>query len=271
MKSILLHVGNDAFFESRLQGALDLARYLGGHLVCLQIRRIPAFLGPESIGYSGGGMMLVQLMEDEAKLTAEERKSLEARLAGEGVPFSFQESMGEPGQALVDNSLLSDVLVMTMPPDNQKDFQHALSVAVTHADAPVLAIPHELARLQLEKPILVAWKPTREAAHAVKRALPLLQKSRRVDILTIDPSGEGDWPPLSVAAYLSRHGIKAELHERTAGSSSTSDLLLGAAREFDSGLIVMGGYGRSRAMEFLLGGVTRRLLSSSDTPLLMAH
>ena len=271
MKSILLHTGNDRCFESRLQGALDLARFVGGHLECLQTRRIPPFLGPDSIGYSGSGVMMVQLLEDEAKLTTEEREALQARLQGQGVPFSFSESLGEPGQALVSRSLLADAIVMTLPPDNQKDLSHALSIAVTHADAPVLAVPHALPRLELEKPVLVAWKQTREAAHAVKRAIPLLQKSRRVDIVTIDPGGSGDFPPLSVAAYLSRHGIKAELHERTAGSGSTSDMLLGTARELGSGLIVMGGYGRGRAMEFLLGGVTRRLLAVSDTPLLMAH
>jgi nucleotide-binding universal stress UspA family protein len=271
MKSVLLHVGDDANFESRLQGALDLARFLGGHLECLQTRRVPAFLGADAAGFAGSAAMVVQLMEDESRVAEAERATLGKRLEGEGVPYSFAEAMGEPAQTLVDRSLLADVIVMSLAGGDQRELAHALSAVVTHADAPVLAMPASASRLQLEKPVLVAWKPTKEAAHAVKRSIPLLQKASRVDILTIDPEGTGDFPPLAVASYLSRHGVKADLHERSAGASSTADTLLAAARELGSGLVVMGGYGRSRAMEFLLGGVTRRLLSSSDVALLMAH
>lgn len=271
MKSILLHVGDDAHFESRLQGALDLARFTGGHLECLQTRRVPAFLGADAAGFAGSAAMVVQLIEDETKVAEAERERLAARLKGEGVPFSFAESMGDPSQTLVDRSLLADTIVMTLAGSEARELSHVLSAVVTHADAPVLAVPHGTERLALEKPMLVAWKPTAEAAHAVKRSVPLLQKASRVDIVTIDPPGSGDFPPLAVASYLSRHGIKADLHERTAGGGSTSDTLLATARELGSGLVVMGGYGRSRAMEFLLGGVTRRLLGVSDIALLMAH
>ena len=271
MKSILLHMAEDAHFESRFQGALDLARFVGGHLECLQTRRVPAFLGADAVGFAGSASMVVQLMEDEANVAEAERHKLTERLKSEDVPFSFAEAMGEPGQTLVDRSLLADVIVMTQPSSSDRDLSQALAAVVTHADAPVLAVPHTMKRLQLEKPVLVAWKPTKEAAHAVKRSVSLLKKCARVDILTIDPTGSNDFPPLAVASYLSRHGIKAELHERTAGGGSTSDTLIATARELGSGLVVMGGYGRSRAMEFLLGGVTRRLLAASDVPLLMAH
>ncbi len=271
MKSILLHVGDDSHFESRLQAALDLARFSGGHLECLQTRRVPAFLGSDAAGFAGSAAMVVQLVEDEARQSDAERDRLSARLKGEGVAFSFSDAMGDPTQTLVDRSLLNDVIVLTLGAPGERELANLLAAVVTKADAPVLAVPHGAHRLKLEAPILVAWKPTTEAAHAVKRSLPLLQRAERVDILTIDPVGAGDFPPMAVASYLSRHGIKAELHERSSGGSSTSDMLLATAQELGSGIIVMGGYGRSRAMEFLMGGVTRRLLGNSDVALLMAH
>jgi nucleotide-binding universal stress UspA family protein len=270
MKSILLHVGADAHFESRLQGALDLARFTGGHLECLQTRRVPAFLGADAAGFAGSAAMVVQLMEDEARLSEGERKALAARLEGEGVPFSFAESMGDPAQTLVDRSLLTDVIVMSLT-TTDRELSRSLAAVVTHADAPVLAMPEGASRLGLEKSVLVAWKPTAEAAHAVKRSVGLLQRAARVDVVTIDPAGQGDVPPTAVAAYLARHGVSAELHERLSAGASTSDTLLAVARELGAGMIVMGGYGRSRAMEFLMGGVTRRLLGASDVALLMAH
>jgi nucleotide-binding universal stress UspA family protein len=271
MKSVLLHVGEDAHFESRLQGALDLARFTGGHLELLQSRRVPAFLGSDAAGFAGSAAMVVQLMEDEAKLADAARASLAQRLKSEDVPYSFSEAMGDPGQTLVDRSLLADAVVLTLPSHEERELSHTLSEVVTKADAPVLAVPSEAKRVEFEKPVMVAWKASPEAAHAVKRAVPLLLRATRVDILTIDAPGSGDFPPLAVASYLARHGVKAELHERSAGGSSTADTLLTTARELGSGLVVMGGYGRSRAMEYLLGGVTRRLLASSEVALLMAH
>jgi hypothetical protein len=114
MKSILLQLGNDPDFESRFQGALDLARYTSGHLECLQTRRVPAFLGSDAAGFAGSAAMVVQLMEDEGRLAEAERAAVSKRLDGEGVPYSFVESMGDPAQTLVDRSLLSDVIVMSM-------------------------------------------------------------------------------------------------------------------------------------------------------------
>lgn len=270
MKSILLHVAEDEGFESRLQGALDLARLTGGHLECLLTRRVPTYVGGE-IGFSGGGALMVQILEEDEKQAAAYRAKLDPRLAAEGVPFSWSETLGDPAQTLVDYSLLSDVVAMSLPDPDNRALAAPLAAVVTGADAPVLAVPVGWERLELERPILVAWKSTREAAAAVKAAIPLLQTASKVDVLAIDPPETGDFPASSVARYLSRHDIHAEVHERDSGSASTADTLGATALEFGSGMIVMGGYGRSRAMEFLLGGVTRRLIGHSPVPVLMAH
>lgn len=271
MKSILLHVGDDPHFESRLQAALDLVRFTGGHLECLQTRRVPAYLGADMAGFAGNAAMVVQLIEEEAKAGETERLAISQRLSHQGVPFTWREAMGDVADTLVDRSLLADLIVMSLGEAADRDLSAALASVVTHADAPVLAVPTQHRRVEFEKPVMVSWKPTKEAAHAVKRAVPLLQRAQRVDIVTVDSTGRGDFPPTAVASYLSRHGISTEIHERSAGDNSTSDTIVAAANELGSGMIVMGGYGRSRAMEFLLGGVTRRMLSISNIPLLLAH
>jgi nucleotide-binding universal stress UspA family protein len=271
MKSILVHVDADDGLESRLQAALDLGRFTGGHLELVQVRRVPALYGADTMGFAGSATMVMQIMEEDGKVTAAERARLEARLAVEDVPFTFDEAMGPAGAVLVDRSLLADVVVMSLADRGRRDLAAVLAETVTRGDAPVLAVPQGWPRLETEKPALVAWKATREAAAAVKAALPLLQRAGRADVVTIDPPGEGDVPPTAVARYLSRHGVAVELHQRRADDAATADVLLATASELSSGLLVMGGYGRSRAMEFLLGGVTRRLLSHATLPLLMAH
>ena len=46
-------------------------------------------------------------------------------------------------------------------------------------------------------------------------------------------------------------------------------LAFAAAEEAD--WMVMGAYGHSRLLEFLLGGVTRHILGSATLPILMSH
>jgi len=47
--------------------------------------------------------------------------------------------------------------------------------------------------------------------------------------------------------------------------------LLSLAGKIGAGLIVMGGYGHSRARELVLGGATRTMLESATVPVWMAH
>jgi nucleotide-binding universal stress UspA family protein len=271
MKSILLHVADDPQFEGRLQGALDLARLMGGHVDCLQTRRIPAFYGAETAGFSGSATMVMQLMDMEEKAAADNRERVTARLANEDVPWSWFDSMGDPAFTLVERSMLNDVVVLSQPESGRDEAARTLAHVVTRAETPVLVMPSTAKSLPLDRPVLIAWKPTAEAAKAVRASVPLLRTAVRVDVLSIDAPDEADLPPLDVAAYLSRHGVHAEVHSRASGNRSTAEALQAAAGEMGSGIIVMGGYGRSRAMEFLLGGVTRRFLQATAYPLLMAH
>ena len=53
--------------------------------------------------------------------------------------------------------------------------------------------------------------------------------------------------------------------------ASIAELLLSHAADTNADLIVMGGYGHSRAYELVLGGVTRTMLASMTVPVLMSH
>jgi nucleotide-binding universal stress UspA family protein len=47
--------------------------------------------------------------------------------------------------------------------------------------------------------------------------------------------------------------------------------LIGACRELQAGLVVMGAYGLSILYEFFLGSVTRTMLAESPAPLFLYH
>ena len=50
-----------------------------------------------------------------------------------------------------------------------------------------------------------------------------------------------------------------------------SDMLVRHATDTGAGLVVMGAYGHSRFQQTVFGGTTRRMLSESPIPLLLAR
>ena len=59
--------------------------------------------------------------------------------------------------------------------------------------------------------------------------------------------------------------------QTTSGGLAAADVLLNHAADLGADLIVVGGYGHSRAWEMVVGGVTRALLERMTVPVLMSH
>ncbi len=131
--------------------------------------------------------------------------------------------------------------------------------------------------------VLVAWNATREATRAVHDALPFLVKAKEVVVYRINPPQTGHASGADIAAHLARHGVKVEAHDTVSKlpasetavigprSMGVGDLLLSAAADFSSDLLVMGAYGHSRVRELVLGGATRYVLQHMTVPVLMSH
>jgi len=123
--------------------------------------------------------------------------------------------------------------------------------------------------------VLVGWDASREAARAVRDAMPLLARAEAVTVLTIDaeqsPFGHGEIPGADIALYLARHGVKAEVARTVSAGIGIGNTLLSRAADYEANLLVMGAYGHSRVRELLLGGTTRTVLTSMILPVLMSH
>jgi nucleotide-binding universal stress UspA family protein len=76
---------------------------------------------------------------------------------------------------------------------------------------------------------------------------------------------------LDLMQYLQWRGIACTRHAVTAEDEPVGAALLKAAAEVGADLLVMGGYGRTRLSELVLGGVTRHVLAHSPLPLLLSH
>ena len=78
-------------------------------------------------------------------------------------------------------------------------------------------------------------------------------------------------PEMDIARHLDRHGTKIEVHMPESGDRAVSEVILDQARRISADLVVMGGYGHSRAREWVLGGATRHLLDHMTVPTLLSH
>ena len=75
-----------------------------------------------------------------------------------------------------------------------------------------------------------------------------------------------------VVRYLERHGVAKPIrHVELAQGGDEGAVLLACAGEYQAGLIVTGGYGRTRLSEWIFGGVTRHLLRHSPVPCLFSN
>lgn len=263
MKNVLVLIHDDAGQESRLQAALDAARALKGHLTCLDVSPIVPFVG-DMTGVSGGAMLIELEHESEVANAARIR----ARLAAEDVPWTLDQVTGYFEAALEAAATLADLIVVNRACDDLPlpDLRGLAASLVLRSGKPILAVPEETRGFDAAGAALVAWNGSREAATALGAAVPLLALARSVTIVEID---EGNFaaPAEDAAAYLSRHGIHAEVMRWPAGRVAEGLIALAQTTDW----LVMGAFGHSRLREALFGGVTRRLLQESPIPLLLAH
>ena len=117
---------------------------------------------------------------------------------------------------------------------------------------------------------VIAWDGSVEAANAVREAIGLLKMASDARVIRFSEEKRTVFPDTSLVEYLSRHGVHAMLETRVSRTDYAADLVdyASAAR---AAYIVMGGYGHSRASEFVFGGVTRELLRQCPITLVLGH
>lgn len=272
MKTILVHVSGGPGQAARTQTALDLARAFSGHITFCQPVPPPVVVGDLA---DGSGWTTVTF-SDFAKQAEEARKkvraALEANLSQEDCSWDWVEVEGFTQDAFVSQTALADIAVVTL---EEPDFpfetaEPFLNHVVTNSAAPVLAMPKDATSFNPFGKVLIAWDGSFEAAKAVRKSLPLLNKAEDILALSVGEVTPGKPSLKDLARYLSHYGIKISVDE-VADKGTVSDRLTETARAIDASYIVMGAYGHSRLLQTILGGETRRMLTQSAIPIIFAH
>lgn len=271
MKSVLLHVQDDDALEPRLQAALAVARASGGHLTCLHVTPINAY-----VAFDGFGGVFV--MNDIITALDENEKALQAKveghLANEDVSWEYQQVTGDPVHVIVRRAALADILVTGREIHRGTSAKTPISLLgdlLQKTHIPLLIPASEGSPPDMKGTALIAWDGSYEAANAVRQSVPLLHLAGDIRAVHIEKKDDGRFPSTALMEYLSRHGLSAELQVVARGNNRTSETIVSEARRIGASYIVMGGYGNTRAGQYVFGGVTRTFLKDCPVPLIVAH
>src|SRR3546814_12479824 len=122
---------------------------------------------------------------------------------------------------------------------------------------------------------LLGWNASLEAFRAARTILDLVEPGTAVDVVIVDAldgyKSDQPVPGVQIARHLTRHGHNAAVHAIASAEHGTSDALQNFDFEQRADVLVIGGHGRSRAVEFVLGGVTGEPLTRQPLPIAFVH
>jgi nucleotide-binding universal stress UspA family protein len=263
---------------SAVDDAIDLAAALGAKvsaIACEVKINVPgSLLGRRFLNVPG-------MIAGEAKKSATNAQQLlaafQAAAEKSGV---FQERIlehcltSEVPEVLIEYSRLRDLTIVPMPERDYLDQWYAESV-IFGSGRPTVILPHERKRSGSFAlgTVIVAWDFSRAATRAMADAMPILEKAKRVCVLTVTKEKAIDTrrsgPEL--AKHLARHGADVVLDEVDAKGRGIGEVFEAHVTYRNADLLVMGAYGHSRLREFVLGGATRSMLTRPPSPIFLSH
>ncbi len=274
LKNLMVLVDQSKHSRDRIDYAASLADRFDAHLIGQYIKQpstVPAFvmaqIPPEAR----------QIHETSMETVAQSTHRLfEERLQAVGRydRSEWRVARGEPTAAAALLSRYADLMIAGQPDPEEDDVEGMIDAdeLVLSSGRPVMFVPHAFRADTICERVLIAWDASREAARAVADAMPILERSRHVTVLCVNPPQElGDEPGADIALHLARHDISAEASHIYARDIDPGDAILSRAADLSADMIVMGAYGRPRLRELVLGGVTRRMIRHMTVPVLMAH
>jgi nucleotide-binding universal stress UspA family protein len=270
MKSLILHVDHDDGFESRLQVALDIARRFEAHLTLAQ-----PWLPQDFVAFdmAGGAHFVAQAYQAAEEARAEVKQRVEADLSNESINWDWQMIDGaSKSSILAEASRLADLAIVSLDTMRQGSRQPGRSLVgdlAIMSRTPVLAVPHGQHSFGFGT-AMIAYDGGPEASFAIRSALPVLRACEHVKIAEVG-IGKDELPMTDAAEYLAYHGIEARIETFEKGTKTIEERLVGAARDIQADLLVMGAYGHSRWREALFGGVTHYVMAAIGIPVLLAH
>jgi nucleotide-binding universal stress UspA family protein len=275
IKDILVRLERDPGREIINEFAVSLAELFDAHLtgVSFTDKRVL------EVSFSELPSDVVRTIVTEAESAAQAAIDRFARISEHRLSSVAHRLIDErglsPQRAFAQMARCFDLSVIMQPdPDTYADDAQTIEAALFESGRPVIAVPYIQRQGVVLDQVVCCWDGGRAAARAIGDALPLLKIAKNVRVLTIannDSSALNEVRELEIGAHLARHGIKIDVEVSSAPDVDVADTILNWVADQSASMVVMGGYGHSRLREFVLGGVTRTMLSSMTVPVFLSH
>ena len=276
IKDIALHLSADTKHEAAANYAVSVADAFGAHLAAITFAYEPVSLVTLMGGVPPADFINAQrALAEEAANAAMTKFGEAARRIGVAADVRLE---------IVDFVDAADIfghfarrfdlsIVGQADPDVVGPQEPIIEAALFQSGRPVVVVPYiQKSGLTLNR-VLVCWDGGRQAARAIADALPFLHRAKTIEVVIVvtEPLKSGELPDADIARHLARHELNVDLKRIVTEGTDVANTILSYAADVSADFIVMGGYGHSRLREFILGGVTRGLLSSMTIPTLMSH
>jgi nucleotide-binding universal stress UspA family protein len=290
-KVILLPVSGSAADTEVFATALAVARLFDSHIIALHarpdVRRDIAGLASSDGGMAAGIDGMITSMEDDADthqqaasgswhaFCAQNGIAVSDTPVAKGITSEWVSEIGAEADWIAAYGRTADLVVVGRGEASWGPDYVLMEAALMDTGTPALiaALPADgLPAPALDSVIGIAWKDTREAAGAVRAALPFLRTARHVTIFNVPETDEGsDKSVVRLAKALRWYNPNVSVQPLLEHTRPAVTVLLDAAVQAGCGLLVMGGYGHSRLMEAVFGGFTRDVLAAAPLPVLVTH
>jgi nucleotide-binding universal stress UspA family protein len=188
-----------------------------------------------------------------------------------GIPSQWIVEVGDVSEKICEIGRWLDLVVINLayPPGNQPiaRLSSGLRMLIQHCAVPILTIPQT--PLGMSR-VLLAYDGSSRAKEAlfVSTYLAGLWNAPLTVVTVLEENHTTSETVKLAKRYLERHGIDAAYVEKRGGVGQT---ILEAAAEFESDLIVMGGYGFNPVLEIVLGSAVDQVLRESRLPVLICR
>jgi nucleotide-binding universal stress UspA family protein len=255
--------------------AVSVADALKAHLAGI------AFVFDPIVPVSGAGYMPPEIIETQqadneaaAKAAVDRFAEAARRAALSAEPVALTASLAGAGDQFGRLARRFDLAIVGQSAPETSSVEDIIAETTLFTSGrPLIVVPYiQKAPLKLDN-VMVCWDGSRQAARAIGDAMPLLVKSKRVEVVIVanERGKEDEIEGADMAQHLARHDLKITVHRIAGGGIDVADALLSHAADSGADFMVMGGYGHSRLREFVLGGVTHSILRSMTVPVLMSH
>lgn len=266
MKSILLPTDPGDMLGPTMELAGQVAARFGSTIDGVALR--PAFaevVAPDPIV----AVSIPPQDWDEGTYVKQARAAFDSYAAAHpGPTFRWRGGKAVEDSALGSLGRLYDLTVMARP-GGKGSRMTAFEASLFDSGRPLLMAP-PVVPATFGDNILIHWNCSTETARVISLGLPLLQKAKRVLLLTVEGNTVPGPSAREALGHLEAHGIAATEKIAPAGRGP-GETIMAEAKAFGADLILKGAYTQSRLRQMIFGGATSYILARSDLPVFLTH